>query len=74
MLIFFSPPKKTKICRTRSTCLSVFVQNSALETEVPDLHVIRNRLSIFGFEKAESRKHGLSELMMRSLGHVRAAR
>lgn len=66
--------KKTEIRRTRSTCVPVFVQDRALEAEVTDLHVIRDRLPISGFEKAESGKDGLGELMMRSLEHAGAAR
>lgn len=54
--------------------ISVLLQNSALETEVTDLHMIWNTLSISGFEKAKSRKHGLGELMLCPLEHVGAAR
>lgn len=61
-------------CIDMFTCVSVYLQVCALEPEVTDLHVIWNRLPISGFKKAESRKDGLGEVMMRSLEHASAAR
>lgn len=61
------------MCDMQISGSSVFLQNSASETQLTDLHMIRNRLRISGFEKAKRGKHGLGELMMCPLEHGGAA-